>query len=31
MTNWRALKLKDQDAKYRLTDVVNIEGMFRLI
>ena len=25
------LKLKSQDGKYRLTDVVDIEGMFRII
>ena len=25
------MKLKAQDGKYRLTDVVDIEGMFRLI
>ena len=28
VTNCNALKLKAQDGKYRLTDVVNIEGMF---
>lgn len=27
----RQLKLKTQDGKYRLTDVVDIEGMFRII
>ena len=27
----RQLKLKSQDGKYRLTDVVDIEGMFRVI
>lgn len=27
----RQLKLKVQDGKYRLTDVVDIEGMFRII
>ena len=27
----RQLKLKSQDGKYRLTDVTDIEGMFRLI
>ena len=27
----RQLKLKAQDGKYRLTDVVDIEGMFRII
>ena len=27
----RQLKLKAQDGKYRLTDVIDIEGMFRLI
>ncbi len=31
MTNCHQLKLKTQDGKYRLTDVVDIEGMFRLI
>ena len=31
VTNCNALKLKSQDGKYRLTDVVDIEGMFRLI
>ena len=31
MTNCHALKLKAQDGKYRLTDVVDIEGMFRII
>ena len=31
VTNCHALKLKAQDGKYRLTDVVDIEGMFRLI
>ena len=31
VTNCNALKLKAQDGKYRLTDVVDIEGMFRLI
>ncbi len=31
VTNCNALKLKSQDGKYRLTDVVNIENMFRLI
>ena len=25
------LKLKSQDGKYRLTDVTDIEGMFRII
>lgn len=25
------MKLKSQDSKYRLTDVVDIEGMFRII
>ena len=29
--NCRGLKLKAQDGKYRLTDVVDIEGMFRII
>ena len=31
MTNCNALKLKAQDGKYRATDVVDIEGMFRII
>ena len=31
MTNCHALKLKAQDGKYRMTDVVDIEGMFRII
>ncbi len=31
MTNCHQLKLKAQDGKYRLTDVVDIEGMFRII
>ena len=31
MTNCHRLKLKAQDGKYRLTDVVDIEGMFRII
>lgn len=31
MTNCHALKLKAQDGKYRLTDVIDIEGMFRII
>lgn len=31
VTNCHALKLKAQDGKYRLTDVTDIEGMFRLI
>ena len=31
VTNCHGLKLKAQDGKYRLTDVVNIEGMFRII
>ena len=31
MTNCHALKLKAKDGKYRLTDVVDIEGMFRII
>ena len=31
MTNCHGLKLKTQDGKYRLTDVVDIEGMFRII
>ena len=31
MTNCHQLKLKTQDGKYRMTDVVDIEGMFRII
>ena len=31
VTNCNALKLKAQDGKYRLTDVVDIEEMFRII
>ncbi len=31
VTNCNQLKLKAQDGKYRMTDVVDIEGMFRLI
>jgi len=31
VTNCHQLKLKAQDGKYRLTDVVGIEGMFRII
>ena len=31
VTNCHTLKLKAQDGKYRLTDVVDIEGMFRII
>lgn len=31
MTKCHQLKLKAQDGKYRLTDVVDIEGMFRMI
>ena len=31
MTNCHQLKLKSSDAKYYMTDVVDIEGMFRLI
>ena len=31
VTNCNALKLKAQDGKYRLTDVVDIEGIFRII
>ena len=31
VTNCHRLKLKAQDGKYRLTDVVDIEGMFRII
>ena len=31
VTNCHQLRLKAQDGKYRLTDVVDIEGMFRLI
>ena len=30
-TNCRQLKLKANDGKYRLTDVTDIEGMFRII
>ena len=30
-TNCNALKFKAQDGKYRITDVVDIEGMFRII
>ena len=30
-SNCDQLKLKAQDGKYRLTDVVDIEGMFRII
>ncbi len=31
VTNCNAFKLKAQDGKYRLTDVVDVEGMFRII
>ena len=31
VTNCNQFKLKAQDGKYRLTDVVDIEGMFRII
>lgn len=31
VTNCHDLKLKAQDGKYRMTDVVDIEGMFRII
>ena len=31
VTNCDQLKLKAQDGKYRLTDVVDIEGMFRIV
>ena len=31
VTKCHALKLKAADGKYRLTDVVDIEGMFRII
>ena len=31
VTNCHQLKLKAQDGKYRLTDVIDIEGMFRII
>lgn len=31
MTNCHVLKLIAQDGKYRLTDVVDIEVMFRII
>ena len=31
VTKCHQLKLKAQDGKYRLTDVVDIEGMFRII
>lgn len=31
VTNCHQLKLKSQDGKYRMTDVVDIEGMFRII
>ncbi len=31
VTNCHTLKLKAQDGKYRLTDVTDIEGMFRII
>lgn len=31
VTNCNILKLKAKDGKYRMTDVVDIEGMFRII
>ena len=31
VTNCNQLKLKAQDGKYRMTDVCDIEGMFRII
>ena len=31
VTNCNTLKLKAKDGKYRMTDVVDIEGMFRII
>lgn len=31
VTNCHQLKLKAKDGKYRLTDVCDIEGMFRII
>ncbi len=31
VTNCNALKLKAKDGKYRMTDVCDIEGMFRII
>lgn len=31
VTNCNALRLKAKDGKYRLTDVVDIEGMFRIV
>jgi hypothetical protein len=31
VTNCHQLKLKVQDGKYRLTDIVDIEGMLRII
>ena len=31
VTNCNALKLKAKDGKYRMTDVVDIEGMFRIV
>lgn len=31
VANCNALKLKAKDGKYRMTDVVDIEGMFRLL
>ena len=30
VTNCHTLKLKTQDGKYRMTDVTDIEGMFRI-
>lgn len=31
VTNFHVLKLKPRDSKYRLTDVVDIKGMFKII
>ncbi|MGM9874680.1 MAG: BRO family protein [Bacilli bacterium] len=31
VTNCHGLKLKSRDGKYRMTDVVDIEGMFRIV
>ena len=31
VTNCNGLKLKAQDGKYRMTDVIDIEEMFRII
>ena len=30
VTNWHQLKLKAQDGKYRLTDVVDIKGLYTI-